>query len=62
MPFQKGGRRLRGNLLISSTILVIGSGGTTLTFGEGGFAVSSMALSALLPGRGTGAETALASH
>jgi uracil permease len=52
------------NLLISSTILVIGIGGASLKFGDGGFVVSSMALSALLgvllnallPGRGTGAE------
>lgn len=52
------------NLLISSTILVIGIGGASLKFGDGGFVVSSMALSALLgvllnavlPGRGTGEE------
>ncbi len=52
------------NLLISSTILVIGIGGASLKFGEGGFVVSSMALSAvlgvllnaLLPGRGTGGD------
>ncbi|AWK87163.1 solute carrier family 23 protein [Azospirillum thermophilum] len=52
------------NLLISSTILVIGIGGATLKFGDGGFVVSSMALSAvlgvllnaLLPGRGTGGD------
>lgn len=52
------------NLLISSTILVIGIGGASLQFGEGGFVVSSMALSAvlgvllnaLLPGRGSGGD------
>lgn len=52
------------NLLISSTILVIGIGGATLKFGDGGFVVSSMALSAvlgvglnaLLPGRGSGGD------
>ncbi|MDQ2104875.1 solute carrier family 23 protein [Azospirillum isscasi] len=52
------------NLLISSTILVIGIGGASLKFGDGGFVVSSMALSALmgvvlnavLPGRGTGGD------
>ncbi|MCW2240161.1 solute carrier family 23 protein [Azospirillum canadense] len=52
------------NLLISSTILVIGIGGASLKFGEGGFVVSSMALSAvlgvllnaLLPGRGSGGD------
>ena len=52
------------NLLISSTILVIGIGGASLKFGDGGFVISSMALSALmgvvlnavLPGRGTGGD------
>ena len=52
------------NLLISSTILVIGIGGATLNFGDSGFVVSSMALSAVLgvvlnavlPGRGTGGD------
>lgn len=52
------------NLLISSTILVIGIGGASLKFGDGSFVVSSMALSALLgvllnavlPGRTSGAE------
>ena len=52
------------NLLISSTILVIGIGGATLKFGDGGFVISSMALSALLgvllnallPGRGSGGD------
>jgi len=52
------------NLLISSTILVIGIGGATLKFGDSGFVVSSMALSAVLgvvlnavlPGRGTGGD------
>ncbi|QCO19105.1 uracil permease (plasmid) [Azospirillum brasilense] len=52
------------NLLISSTILVIGIGGASLKFGDGGFVVSSMALSAVmgvvlnavLPGRGTGGD------
>jgi uracil permease len=49
----------RRNLLIASVILVLGIGGATLKFGEGGFAVSSMALAAVagvllnavLPGR-----------
>jgi uracil permease len=49
----------RRNLLIASVILVLGIGGATLQFGEGGFAVSSMALAAVagvllnavLPGR-----------
>ncbi|WP_207459916.1 solute carrier family 23 protein [Azospirillum sp. SYSU D00513] len=60
------------NLLISSTILVIGIGGATLKFGDGGFVVSSMALAAvlgvvlnaILPGRGTGgdAEAILSDH
>jgi uracil permease len=60
------------NLLISSTILVIGIGGATLKFGDGGFVVSSMAmaavlgvlLNAVLPGRGTGgdAEAILSDH
>ncbi len=59
------------NLLIASTILVIGIGGAELKF-AGGFAVSSMALSALigvllnavLPGREAAGdvETVLASH
>ncbi|HEY0837316.1 MAG TPA: solute carrier family 23 protein [Azospirillum sp.] len=52
------------NLLISSTILVIGIGGASLKFGDGGFVVSSMALSAVLgvllnavlPGRTSGAQ------
>jgi uracil permease len=38
----------RRNLLIVSTILVLGIGGATLHFGEGGFEVSSMALAAVI--------------
>ncbi|WP_029008183.1 solute carrier family 23 protein [Azospirillum halopraeferens] len=59
------------NLLIASTILVIGIGGAELRFADG-FAISAMALSAIigvilnavLPGRGSGGdvETVLASH
>lgn len=62
----------RRNLLIASTILVIGVGGASLQFGEGVFTVSSMALAAVLgvvlnavlPGRRPGhrPETVLASH
>ncbi len=65
----------RRNLLIVSTILVIGIGGATLSFAGGAFTVSSMALAAILgvllnavlPGRRSGIgreepETVLASH
>ena len=38
----------RRNLLIASTILVLGIGGATLHFGKAGFEVSPMALAAVV--------------